>query len=358
MINENALDIKTLDEDGCEKLAKSLGHPSYRGRQLFQWVFGKGVTEINEMSNLPASFREEISQSAFIGGIKKTSRQEARDKTTKFLFELASGRFIETVLIPDFKKDGSVNRLTVCVSSQVGCAMDCSFCATGKMGFQQNLHAGEIYDQVWHINQYAHELYGRKISNIVFMGMGEPLLNYDQVLQSIRLLTHKDTLALSPKRITVSTVGLARRIRQLANDQTPFNLAVSLHAPTDEQRSAIMPVNRNERTDLTALKDAIQYYTRTLKRKITYEYCMFEGVNDSISDARNLAKIVSWADSKVNLIMYNPVPGLGFQRSSESRLNAFVKELVDRNVLVTVRRSRGQDIAAACGQLAVNNQSV
>ena len=357
-MSSETVDIKTLDEAGCEALAQSLGHPAYRGRQLFQWVFGKGMTDLATMSNLPAAFRASVEEKCRIGSLQEVNRMEARDKTTKFLFKLESGRFIETVLIPDFKKDGAVNRLTVCVSSQVGCAMDCSFCATGKMGFQQNLHAGEIYEQVWLINEFAKTLYGRGITNIVYMGMGEPLLNYDQVIKSIGLLTHKETLGLSPKRITVSTVGLARRIRQLADDQTAFNLAVSLHAPTDEQRSAIMPVNRNERTDLNALKEAIQYYTRTLQKKITYEYCMFEGVNDSVQDARNLAKIVSWADSKVNLIMYNPVPGLGFERSSETRLNAFVQELVKKNVLVTVRRSRGQDIAAACGQLAVNTVKV
>lgn len=259
------------------------------------------------------------------------------------------------MLIPDFDEEGDPRRLTVCVSSQVGCAMACSFCATGQMGFQQNLTSGEIFDQVWRMNALAQEQYGRGISNIVFMGMGEPLLNYDNVLRAIAALTSPDGMGLSPKRITVSTVGLARRIRQLADDGTKFNLAISLHAPSDEKRSSIMPVNRAASTDLTALKDAVQHYARQTGRGVTYEYCMFSGFNDSEDDARRLADVAAWAPSKVNLIMYNPVSGLGFAPTPEPKLNRFIRILVERGITVTVRRSRGQDIDAACGQLAVKN---
>ena len=256
------------------------------------------------------------------------------------------------MLIPDVQDDGTARRLTVCVSSQVGCAMGCAFCATGLMGFQQNLTSGEIFDQVAAMNRLAEERYGRRITNVVFMGMGEPLLNYDAVLKGVEALTHADGMGLAARRITVSTVGLARRIRQLADDETRFGLAVSLHAPEDAKRSSIMPVNRRAATDLDALKEAIQHYTGKTGRPVTYEYCMFAGFNDGADDARHLARVARWAPSKVNLIMYNPVEGLGFRRTSERDLNRFIQVLVDEGVRVTVRRSRGQDIDAACGQLA------
>jgi 23S rRNA (adenine2503-C2)-methyltransferase len=307
------------------------------------------------MTDLPRALRRELAERAVIDTLRLARLQTARDQTAKALFALSTGRHIESVLIPDFDEDGDMRRLTVCVSSQVGCAMGCSFCATGLMGFQQNLTVGEIFDQVWFMNELARERFGRPITNVVFMGMGEPLLNYDNVLGAVALLTHPEGMGLAPRRITVSTVGLARRIRQLADDGARFNLAVSLHAPTDDKRSSIMPVNRTASTDLAALKEAIRYYARKTGRPVTYEYCMFSGFNDSAADARHLAEVVAWAPSKVNLIMYNPVAGLGFTRTPEPRLDAFIRILVDAGVTVTVRRSRGQDIDAACGQLAVKD---
>ena len=349
------VNIKALGLDELEVLAQSLGQPAYRGRQLFQWLYGKGAASFEAMTNLPKSFRQTLDEVAVLDTISRSALQTARDETAKGLFTLTSGRQVEAVLIPDLEQDGTARRLTVCVSSQVGCAMACSFCATGLMGFQQNLTPGEIFDQVRQMNTLAHERYGRGITNVVFMGMGEPLLNYDNVLRSLDVLTHTDGFGLAPRRITVSTVGLARRIKQLADDRPRVNLAVSLHAPTDDKRSSIMPVNRAAATDLTALKDALRHYTRTTGRRITYEYCMFHGFNDTAEDARHLADVVAWAPSKVNLIMYNPVEGLGFTRTSEEGLNAFIRILVQRGVTVTVRRSRGQDIDAACGQLAVQH---
>ncbi|GIV59008.1 23S rRNA (adenine(2503)-C(2))-methyltransferase RlmN [Rhodocaloribacter litoris] len=347
------LDLKSMRRDELEALAERLGQPRFRGRQLFKWLFGKGATTFEEMTDLPKTLRMQLAESADLAPLRLEALHTSRDGTVKGLFSLASGHRIETVLIPDFDDDGTAKRLTVCVSSQVGCAMGCTFCATGLMGFRQNLSAGEIFEQVRFMNEEARRRYGRSITNIVYMGMGEPLLNYDNVLRSVDLLTDPDGPGLSPRRITVSTVGLARRIRQLADDGTRFNLAVSLHAPTDEKRSAIMPVNRRAATDLDALEEAIRYYIRKTRRRITYEYCLFAGVNDTDEDAHALARIVARAPGKVNLIQYNPVAGLDFAPTSEEQLNRFIRLLVAHGVTVTVRRSRGRDIDAACGQLAV-----
>ncbi|MEM6646010.1 MAG: 23S rRNA (adenine(2503)-C(2))-methyltransferase RlmN [Bacteroidota bacterium] len=349
----DTIDLKALTRDGLVAFAKAQGQPAFRGRQLFKWLYGKGATSFAEMTDLPKAFRAKLEHNAHLSSIACVMLQTASDGTKKGLFALSTGRHVEAVLIPDVKPDGTAKRLTVCVSSQVGCAMACTFCATGQMGFKQNLTLGEIYDQVWFMNEQALAQYGRPVTNIVFMGMGEPLLNYKHVLGSIEALTHADGLGMAPRRITVSTVGLAGRIKKLAEDNPKVNLAVSLHAPTDEKRSSIMPVNRKAKTDLTALKNAIQFYTQETGRRVTYEYCMFEGCNDTDDDAHHLAKVVNWAPSKVNLIMYNPVDGLGFSRSHERQLNRFIRILVERGVTVTVRRSRGQDIDAACGQLAV-----
>ncbi len=349
------VDLKAMGREALEAFAVQMGQPRFRGRQLFKWIYGKGASSFEEMTDLPKAFREILARTAMLRTLTLSARQTAKDQTVKALFELSSGEKIESVLIPDFDEDGRAKRLTVCVSSQVGCAMACSFCATGQMGFRQNLTAGEIVDQVRFMNDEALKRFGRGVTNVVYMGMGEPLLNYVHVLRSVAILTDADGFGLSPKRITISTVGLARRIRQLADDEPRVTLAVSLHAPTDEKRSAIMPVNRRAATDLTALREAIRYHTQKTGRRVTYEYCMFAGFNDTDEDARALAQVVTWAPSKVNLIMYNPVEGLGFSRTSEERLNRFIHILVRRGVTVTVRRSRGQDIDAACGQLAVKN---
>ena len=348
------VDLKAMGPDDLTAFVEAMGQPSYRGQQLFNWIYGKGVDDFAAMSNLPKAFRAELADVATVSRIEAKQVQQAQDQTIKALYALPSGRQIETVLIPSIDARGEARRLTVCVSSQVGCAMGCHFCATGLMGFRENLAAGHIFDQVWAMNELAHERFGKPISNIVYMGMGEPLLNYDNVLKSVALVTHEKSLGLSPRRITVSTVGLARRIRDLADDGVRFNLAVSLHAPTNETRSSIMPVNTSEKTSLPALKEALQHYAAETGREITYEYCLFKGVNDSTEDARRLATITRWAPSKVNIIMYNPVQGLNFERTSEEQLDRFIQALVAEGVTVTVRRSRGDDIDAACGQLAVN----
>ncbi len=337
-------------------MLEQIGEPRYRGRQIFSWLYRKGVSSFEAMTDLPRSLRTRLAECATLYPIELVRTQQARDKTFKALFKLTSGAYIESVLIPDFNGENEVHRLTVCVSSQVGCAMGCRFCATGMMGFHQNLTAGEIVQQVLQMNQLAQTHFGRSLTNVVYMGMGEPLLNYEQVLKSVRILTHRQSLGLSPRRITISTVGLARRIRQLAEESMRPRLAVSLHAPVDEKRSTIMPVNRSRQTDLRALKEALLYYYKRTHQPVTYEYCLFQGFNDTLEDARHLARIARWIPAKVNLIMYNPVPGVPFERTSEERLNAFIKALVDRGVRVTVRRSRGEDIQAACGQLAVEEE--
>lgn len=344
--------LKAMGPSELTRFAQDLGEPSFRGTQLFNWLYGKGVTDFDAMTNLPTGLREKLAERAKTPLITLRTKQISTDGTIKCLFDLPSGRRIESVLIPDFDDHGEARRLTVCVSSQVGCALGCSFCATGKMGFQQNLTAGEIFDQVWFMNEIAQQHYDRRITNIVYMGMGEPLMNYDNVVKSIRILTHEKSMHLSWKRFTVSTVGLARRIRELADEDLQCYLAVSLHAPTNEKRSSIMPVNRAEKTDLSALQNALEYYYERQERRVTYEYCMFDGFNDTPEDARNLARITRWIPSKVNLLMYNQVTGTGFRRTSEKKLDRFVSILVDRGVTVTVRRSRGEDIDAACGQLA------
>lgn len=358
---ETRLDLTSMSLDDMERLLVEMGQPAYRARQLHRWVYHSRVESVEEMTNLPAPLREALSQRCDLPRLRLEHRQQSADQTIKSLFRLTSGRLIESVLIPDFETeedrfgDGPATRLTVCVSSQVGCAMACSFCATGRMGFHQNLTAGEILEQVVLLSDLGQAEFGRPVTNVVFMGMGEPLQNYDEVVRSVDLMRSDAGLGLSAKRITISTVGLARRIRKLAEDGVEANLAISLHAPDDAKRSSIMPVNRAAKTDLTALQESVRYYASETGKPVTYEYCMFQGFNDSAADARNLVEVCRWAPSKVNLIMYNPVPGLGFDRTDESTLNAFIRILVDGGVRVTVRRSRGQDIAAACGQLAADN---
>jgi 23S rRNA (adenine2503-C2)-methyltransferase len=356
------VNLRALTRAELEAFVRNLGEPAYRAGQLFRWLHARDVRSFDEMTNLPASLRDRLAQTASVGALHEARRRTARDRTIKILYRLPSGRDIESVLIPDIDPEtGKARRLTVCVSSQVGCAMGCTFCATGRMGFFENLSAGEIAAQVEHLDAVARAEFGRPVTNVVYMGMGEPLQNYESVFRSVQLLTDRAGLGLSPRRITVSTVGLAGRIRRLADDDAPFGLAVSLHAPTDEQRSAIMPVNRSEKTDLGALRDAIRYYHARTGNSVTYEYCVFEGVNDTPADAENLAGITRWAPSKVNLIVYNRVEGAAdptgqpFRSPDEQRLEGFIRQLVRHDVRVTVRRSRGQDIEAACGQLAAEH---
>jgi len=352
-ITPNSVDLRSLSLSEIEAWMIELGEPKWRAYQILRWMYSaKPVDSFACMTNLPESLRESLAGKAYMKHLHIQNLFIAKDQTIKALLQLPSGRIVESVLIPSLDHHGNVQRLTVCVSSQVGCAMGCTFCATGKMGFIENLTCGQIVDQVHLMREIAHERFARNISNVVFMGMGEPLLNYTALLASLQILTHPDAVGFSPQRITVSTVGLARRIRDLANDMPKVRLAVSLHAPFESKRSSIMPVNRSTSTDLATLEPAMRYHADTTKQRLTFEYCLFHGFNDSADDARALARLCHRVRAKVNLIMYNHVPGVEFKCVSEAKLNEFMAQLSARGVTVTVRRSRGADIAAACGQLA------
>ena len=348
------VDLKSFTKEELLAYCEENGWPRFRAQQLFQWLYQKGVSRFDEMTNLPKQMREYLQEHAHINRITPSHQQQSKDGTIKFLFKLNDDTDInkvEAVLIPDFFPDGAANRLTVCVSSQVGCVFGCRFCATGKMGFFRHLSHGEIVDQVQYINEVALEKYGKKITNIVYMGMGEPLHNYKSITQSAAIISDPLSIELSPKRITVSTVGLTKQIKKLADEGQPFNLAISLHAAIDQKRDEIMPINSS--MNLVELKQAVQYYYAKTERPITYEYLLFDEFNDGTSDADALADIVSWAPSKVNIIMYNNVAGVALHRAREERLDSFIKRLSKHRVRATVRRSRGDDIDAGCGQLAI-----
>lgn len=352
--NSPKTDLKSLTKEQLLAFCKNLGLPRFRTDQIFQWLYQKGVSDFDEMTNLSKDLRSKLKEVATINRITPSTQQKSKDGTIKFLFTLNDedkDYKVEAVLIPDFYDDGVAKRLTVCVSSQVGCVFGCSFCATGKMGFFRNLTHGEVVDQVQYINQVSEKEYGKKITNIVYMGMGEPLHNYKTVVNSADIITDPLSIDLSPKRITVSTVGLTKQIKQLADDSEPFNLAISLHAPSDEKRDKIMPINAS--MNLDSLEEAVRYYYRKTERPLTYEYLLFDGFNDTNEDAKNLSKIVGWAPSKVNIIMYNNVMGVELQRAREERLDNFLKALTKYGIRATVRRSRGDDIDAGCGQLAI-----
>lgn len=347
------VNLKDLTEQELQEFSDELGLASFRSDQLFQWLYQKGVDSFDEMTNLSKDLRAELKEIAKVPTIEHVSQQESEDGTIKFLFRLQDEEDfkVESVLIPDFYPDGAANRLTVCVSSQVGCVFGCSFCATGKMGFFRSLTHGEIVDQVQYIDELAMEKYGKGITNVVYMGMGEPLHNYDAVVNSASIITDQRSIGLSPKRITVSTVGLTKQIKKLADERRPFNLAISLHAANDEKRDEIMPINSS--MNLEKLKESVQHYYDKLHRPITYEYLLFDEFNDTPEDARQLAEIAQWVPSKINIIMYNEVGGVALKGAREDRLDQFMQELVARGITATVRRSRGDDIDAGCGQLAI-----
>lgn len=350
-IENKRYDLKSLSKEQLIQLCDELGVKKFRSKQIFQWLYQKGAKSFDEMTNLSKELRDRLKTISFIRSIELDKMQVSKDGTTKFLFNLFDNRQVEAVLIPEFFPDGVADRLTVCVSSQVGCVFGCSFCATGKMGFFRNLTPGEIVDQITTINKHTLELYNKRITNIVYMGMGEPLHNYQSVVNSAAILCDPLGIELSPKRITVSTVGLARQIRQLGDEQRPFNLAISLHAPSDDKRNKIMPINAS--MDLEALKEALQYYHSKTDKGVTFEYLLFDNFNDTDDDAKRLAVITSWLPSKVNIIMYNNVTGVELKRAREDRLDKFMRSLARYHVRATVRRSRGDDIDAGCGQLAI-----
>ena len=344
-------DLKSLNRTELKSFFNELGYQKFRADQVFQWMYQKNVASTDEMTNLSKQQREELKEKAQIYTIRPVQQQLSKDGTTKFLFELEDGKRIESVLIPEFFGDGVADRLTVCVSSQVGCVFGCAFCATGKMGFFRNLKVGEIVDQLAYINLHTLEKYGKRITNIVYMGMGEPFHNYENVVESAHIVCEAKSIGLSPKRITISSVGLTKMIKRFGEEEQPFNLAISLHAPNDTKRDKIMPIN--ESMDLESLKEALKFYFRKSENPLTYEYLLFDQFNDSKDDALELAEISKWVPCKINIIMYNKVVDVELNRASEERLDSFLKVLSKNKVRATVRRSRGDDIDAGCGQLAI-----
>lgn len=323
-----------------------MGEPKFRAKQVYQWLWEKGVRSFEEMTNLSKTLREKLDQHFVINGIVADKIQHSVDGTIKSRFRLHDGHLVESVLIPV----PAENRYTVCVSCQVGCSLTCTFCATGRMKRVRNLDAAEIYDQVVLVNQQSLEAYGHPLTNIVYMGMGEPLLAYNNVMDSIERITAPDGLNMSPRRITVSTAGIAKMIKKLADDEVRFNLALSLHAADDAKRNEIMPIN--EQNNLEALLESLTYFHRQTRNRISYEYIAFQNFNDSLEDAAQLAKLCRNFPVRINIIEYNPIDGAPFLKSTEHRIDDFAKYLRDQGIMVTVRRSRGRDIDAACGQLA------
>lgn len=327
----------------------SVGEKAFRARQVYEWLWVKSARSFDDMTNLSKALREKLQAEFEIRPISIDNSQHSNDGTIKSAFRLFDQELVEGVLIP------ADDRMTACVSSQVGCSLTCKFCATGYMDRKRNLDPGEIYDQVVEIDRQAKASFDQPLSNIVYMGMGEPLLNYKNVLDSIDRITAPDGLNMSPKRITVSTAGIAKMIKKLADDEVKFNLALSLHAADDKKRDQIMPIN--ESNTLEALKEALQYFYQKTRNRITFEYILFYNFNDTLEDAEKLWQFTKQIPSRVNIIEYNPIAEADFQNTEEDRLDRFASFLQKNGVNVHVRRSRGKDIDAACGQLANKSKS-
>ncbi|MCC6726277.1 MAG: 23S rRNA (adenine(2503)-C(2))-methyltransferase RlmN [Saprospiraceae bacterium] len=322
------------------------GEPKFRANQVWEWLWKKGAHSFEQMTNLSKPLREWLDANFVIHFIVEDKVQHSNDGTIKTRFRLHDGHLIESVLIP-VPDD---NRFTVCVSSQVGCSLTCAFCATGQMKRVRNLDAAEIYDQVLLVNRQCEAVFNHPLTNIVYMGMGEPLLAYRPVMESIDRITSPEGLGMSPKRITVSTAGIAKMIMQLAEDNAKVNLALSLHAPTDEKRNVIMPIN--EQNNLEVLMDALHYFYQKTGNRLSYEYIAFNDFNESYEDAVALLNLCKRFPVKVNIIEYNTVPGLDFVKADADKIDRFARFMSNNGVMTTVRRSRGKDIDAACGQLA------
>ncbi len=347
---DKKVNIRELDLPQLEEKLQELGEKKFRGKQVFQWLWQKNAGSFEEMTNLSKGLRDQLEEHFIIEKITIKDEQVSTDRTVKCAFCVSSGQVIEGVLIPTSK------RMTACISSQIGCSLACKFCATGKLKLMRNLSAGEIVDQVVYLRDQAEERYGTPLSNIVYMGMGEPLLNYKNVLRSAELITSENGLGMSPKRLTVSTAGIAKMIKKLGDDEVKFNLALSLHAANDAKRSHIMEIN--DTNNLEALAEALKYFHEKTGTRVTYEYIIFDKFNDTIEDAQELAEFAKCVPCKINIIEYNPIDDGEFQQASRKKVDAFAAYLESKNMIVNVRRSRGKDIDAACGQLANKNKAI
>lgn len=341
------IDIRQLSQDQLIALMDTLGEKPFRGKQIYEWLWKRSATSFDEMTNLSQALRERLEADYVINAVTVASLQKSTDRTIKNAFKLYDTHIVEGVLIP------TETRMTACISSQVGCSLTCKFCATGRLARLRNLNADEIYDQVVLIKNQAEQNYNQPLTNIVYMGMGEPLLNYKNVLESVEKITSPTGLGMSPSRITVSTAGIAKMIKKLGDDGAKFNLALSLHAANDAKRNHIMPIN--EQNTLAALADALKYYYQKTKLAVTYEYIIFKDFNDTITDAKELVAFCKHIPSKVNVIEYNPIDEGEFQKADDDKINAFAAHVRKQGIMISVRRSRGKDIDAACGQLANKN---
>lgn len=337
--------IRNLSKAELEQWCTDAGIPAYRGRQIYEWLWGKHAKSFEDMTSLPIDLRKELAAAFVLNHVAIDQEQHSSDGTVKVRFRLHDGFMVEGVLIP------TDTRLTACISSQVGCNLGCTFCATGFMKTKRNLEPYEIFDQVAEINTLAREKFGKPLSNIVYMGMGEPLLNYRNVLRSVEMITSEEGMGMSPKRITVSTAGLSKFIRKLGDDGVKFNLALSLHAADDTKRSKLMPVN--DSNDINSLVEALNDFYEKTGGRITFEYILFDGINETPQDAENLVRLCRRVPgARVNIIEYNPIAEADFRKSLEAQRERFIEYLEKARVVAKVRRSRGKDIDAACGQLA------
>jgi 23S rRNA (adenine2503-C2)-methyltransferase len=335
------VDLKNLSPSELNEFLASFGKERYRATQILRWLYQKGIQSFDEMTNLSKGFRQQLSQASLISVLRPLRVEQAGDGTKKCLFELEDGGRIESVLIPDKE------RLTLCLSTQVGCAFGCRFCLTGKIGLKRDLRLSEIINQILTVRKMLPE--NRSITNIVLMGMGEPLANYDNSMKAIALMTHPDAFKFSSRRITLSTVGLLPQLERLSREKISFRLAISLNATEEEARSDLMPVNRLY--PLRNLLALCKHFPLPPRTRITFEYVMVEGMNDSPRDARRLLKILSGIPSKVNLIPLNEAPEIPFRKPSDEKVKGFQKILMDGGLTAIVRASKGREISAACGQL-------
>jgi 23S rRNA (adenine2503-C2)-methyltransferase len=337
-------DLKELSKPDLESFLKALGAPAFRTRQILHWIYEKYTADIQEITELSKEFRQRLSEVAHIGNISLLDRKVSSDGTEKYLFGLEDGESVESVLIPDD------DRLTLCISSQAGCALGCRFCLTGAIGLRRNLKPHEVVDQVISVSRAIRPC---TLTNVVMMGMGEPLANFDNVIEALWRLT--ELVKISPRRVTLSTAGIVPKIIELARKGPKVNLAISLNATTDEVRDRIMPVNRAH--PLRELLKACREFPLPERRRITFEYVLLKGVNDSIEDAHRLAKLLKGIPSKVNLIPFNPYEGSEFERPGDEVVAAFQEVLLNAHMTALVRKSKGRDISAACGQLRAGREA-
>ena len=349
-MSEKRINIRELSLEDLKSSLSDMGEKAFRAKQIYEWLWQKDAAHFSEMTNLSLPLREKLDQHYYIDHIHVTDQQISVDRTIKCAFSIDEGKVVEGVLIP------TTSRTTACISSQVGCSLACKFCATGKLKLMRNLTAGEIVDQVVYLRNQAESRYNTPLTNIVYMGMGEPLLNYKQVVRSAEIICSPDGLGMSPKRITVSNAGIAKMIKKLGDDAVKFNLALSLHAANDAKRTQIMEIN--ESNNLEALREALVYFHEKTGTRVTFEYIIFKDFNDSIDDAIELVQFARCVPCKINIIEYNAIDDGEFQQADSAKVDAFAAYLESKNLIVNIRRSRGKDIDAACGQLANKNAAI